>query len=155
MRLRAGLKLLSLRRKVLSKGRRLASTKKRPSLTKGRVELQPVRVPNTLQGAILFRQEVSFYYTDTDGSPTGLRRGYPHAMWREGVVTYVHMWVLPGSVSEGRLPGWRTFKSGAIRQLTVRENPLRIGNKPAPFTLAPGWNPSYYRRVGTPIAIVK
>ena len=149
MFVRSGLKLLSLRSKVAR-----SITKGQPTKLSSRTKKR-VKIPNTLQAAILFRQEVSFYYSDADGSPVGLRRGYPHAVWKERGRTWLHMWVLPGSVSEGTLPGWRRFDVNRIRQLRVIQNPIEIQGEPARFPLAPGWNPSYYRRRGTPVYLVK
>lgn len=136
-------------RRLLPRSRSLGTTRK-ASLAASR----SVEVPQTLDGAIDYRQEVQFSYTDKDGSPTGIRKGYPHAVWKQNGQIWLHMWVRPGSVSEGRLPGWRKFAVRRIRNLKVIVNPLTINGAPAPFVPSPGWNPSYYRRVGTPVNLI-
>jgi len=115
-----------------------------------------------LERAIELKNPVSFFYNDKwqpEGvtGKYGTRIGNPHAIWRgnNGTV-YLHMYVDPQSASAtGDLPGWRTFIVSRITGVSVSELGTRLSGKPVQFVTAPGWNPAWYSRVGTPIAMIK
>ena len=114
-----------------------------------------------LKRAIELKNPVTFFYNDKwqeEGvvGKYGQRVGNPHAIWRgnNGTV-YLHMYVDPQSASAtGDLPGWRTFILGRIQNVSVLELGTRLFGKPIQFVDAPGWNPAWYSRVGTPIKLV-
>lgn len=115
-----------------------------------------------LKQAIDNKQPVSFFYNDKwqpEGvtGKYGTRVGNPHALWRgnNGTV-YLHLYVDPQSASAtGDLPGWRTFIVNRITGVSVLELGSRLFGRPIQFVNAPGWNPRWYSRVGTPIDLVK
>jgi hypothetical protein len=115
-----------------------------------------------LQRAIENRQPVTFYYVDKwqpPGTPgaAGQRLGNPHAIWKgpNGSV-YLHLYVDPQSATAtGSLPGWRTFLLDRIQNVSVLELGTNFLGRPVRFVAAPGWNPAWYRRVGTPITLLK
>lgn len=112
--------------------------------------------------AIQNREPVTFFYNDKwqeEGvkGKYGQRVGNPHAIWkgRNGRV-YLHMYVDPQSASAtGDLPGWRTFLINRIQSVSALELGTSFFGKKVQFVLAPGWNPGWYSRVGTPIVLVK
>jgi len=112
--------------------------------------------------AIENKQPVSFFYNDKwqeEGvtGKYGQRVGNPHAVWRgsNGTV-YLHLYVDPQSASAtGDLPGWRTFIVPRIQNVSVLELGTKLFGKPIRFVDAPGWNPAWYSRVGSPIHLVK
>jgi len=115
---------------------------------------------SVLKWAIENKQAVSFSYTDVSVEEEGRvgkrgrRVGNPHAIWRDhGGTVYLHLWADPRSSSaSGRLPGWRTYIVGRMTNVAPEESPLR-SRRPQKFANAPGWNPAWYSREGTPIAI--
>jgi hypothetical protein len=115
-----------------------------------------------LERAIELKNPVSFFYNDKwqpEGvtGKYGTRIGNPHALWRgnNGTV-YLHLYVDPQSASAtGDLPGWRTFIVSRIQGVSVLELGTRLFGSPVQFVTAPGWNPAWYSRVGTPIAMIK
>ncbi len=115
-----------------------------------------------LERAIQNKQPVSFFYNDKwqdEGTPGkyGQRIGNPHAVWRgnNGTV-YLHLYVDPQSASAtGDLPGWRTFILNRIQNVSVLELGARLMGQNIGFTLAPGWNPAWYSRVGTPLFLIR
>jgi len=115
-----------------------------------------------LETAIKNRQPVSFFYNDK-WQPEGVtgkygqRVGNPHAIWKgSNGTTYLHLYVDPQSASAtGDLPGWRTFILGRIQNVSVLELGTKLFGKPIQFVQAPGWNPAWYSRVGTPIYLIK
>lgn len=115
-----------------------------------------------LKDAIERRQPVTFYYDDKwqpEGVPgkIGQRLGNPHALWRGSNGTlYLHLYVDPQSASAtGGLPGWRTFIVDRIQNVSVLELGTRFLGRPVVFVAAPGFNPAWYSRVGTPIQLLK
>jgi hypothetical protein len=117
---------------------------------------------DNLKYAIAMRLPVSYYYVDKWQKPTtpgarGQREGNPHAMWTgKNGTTYVHLYVDPRSASAtGDLPGWRTFILSRIQNASVVTLGKSFFGKNITFTLAPGYNPSWYRRNGRPIVLAQ
>ncbi len=116
-----------------------------------------------LKYAIKNRLPVSYYYVDKWQPPEkpgarGQREGNPHAIWRDNRTnrTYVHLYVDPRSASAtGGLPGWRTFLLDRVQNASVITLGSSFFGKPIKFTLAPGYNPPWYRRVGQPIELAE
>jgi hypothetical protein len=112
-----------------------------------------------LKQAIQSRVLVRFAYSDT-GEPRfrAFRTGSPHAIWREGSKTYVHVYVRPGTPSRSKAsPPWRTFILSKVQDLElILTNPSQFQPEGSQFTLAPGWRPSWYSRQGrAPIALAR
>jgi len=104
-----------------------------------------------LMEAIEQRLTVSFRYKNKDGT-TGRRHGNPHAIWIEDGVRWLHLYASPQSTSEsGSLPGWRTYALSRISDVSAE---VFIGDVSSQFALAPGWNPGWYSRVGSPVKLV-
>jgi hypothetical protein len=118
-------------------------------------------VMGNLSQAIERKQPVSFFYKDKwqpEGTPgaLGQRVGNPHAIWKRGKSTYLHLYVDPQSATAtGGLPGWRTFLVDRIQGVSVLELGTTFLGKPVKFVTAPGWNPSWYRQVGQPIKLLQ
>lgn len=118
---------------------------------------------SNLRFAIANRLPVSYYYVDKWQPPEkpgarGQREGNPHAMWTDNRTgrTYVHLYVDPRSASAtGDLPGWRTFLLNRIQNASVITLGTSFFGKPIRFRLAPGYNPPWYRSVGTPIQLAE
>lgn len=118
---------------------------------------------DNIRYAIANRLPVSFYYVDKWQEPNtpgsrGQREGNPHAMWRDNRtgLTYVHVYIDPRSASATRdLPGWRTFILDRMQNASVITLGTSFFGKPIKFRLAPGFNPSWYRTVGTPIQLAQ
>ncbi len=115
-----------------------------------------------LQQAIALKNPVSFFYNDKwqpEGvtGKYGTRVGNPHAVWRgKNGTVYLHLYVDPQSASAtGDLPGWRTFIISRIQNVSVLELGTKFFGRPIQFVNAPGWNPAWYSRVGTPIKLIK
>ena len=114
-----------------------------------------------LTNAIERKQPVTFYYNDKwqpDGTPgkLGQRVGNPHAIWiGPNGTKYLHLYVDPQSASAtGDLPGWRTFILSRIQNVSVLELGTKFFGGTVQFVRAPGWNPGWYSRVGTPVALI-
>jgi hypothetical protein len=114
-----------------------------------------------LQKAIDLKNPVSFFYNDKwqpEGvlGKYGTRVGNPHAIWRgKNGTVYLHLYVDPQSASAtGDLPGWRTFIISRIQNVSVFELGSRMFGRPVQFVTAPGWNPGWYFRVGTPLQMI-
>lgn len=114
-----------------------------------------------LKRAIDLKNPVSFFYNNrwTEEGVTGKygqRVGNPHAIWRgDNGTVYLHMYVDPQSASAtGDLPGWRTFIVSRIQNVSVLELGSRLFGRPIQFVDAPGWRPTWYAQVGTPIKLV-
>jgi len=112
--------------------------------------------------AIENKQPVSFFYNDKwqeEGvtGKYGQRVGNPHAIWTgTNGTTYVHLYVDPQSASAtGDLPGWRTFILGRIQNVSVLKLGTKLFGSPITFVTGPGYNPSWYSRNGTALALVK
>lgn len=114
-----------------------------------------------LKKAINSKQPVAFFYNDK-WQPEGVsgkygnRVGNPHAVWRgKNGTVYLHLYVDPQSASAtGDLPGWRTFIVNRIQNVSVLELGTRLFGRQIEFVTAPGWNPAWYSRVGTPIDLI-
>jgi len=119
-------------------------------------------VEANLTDAINRKQPVTFFYDDKwqpDGVPgkIGQRVGNPHAIWIGNNGTkYLHLYVDPQSASAtGDLPGWRTFIVSRIQNVSVLELGTTLFGKPVAFVFAPGWQPAWYSKAGTPVVLVK
>tara|TARA_R110002049_G_scaffold69250_1_gene179417 strand:+ start:178 stop:654 length:477 start_codon:yes stop_codon:yes gene_type:complete len=119
-------------------------------------------VKGNLVRAIETKQPVTFFYKDKwqpEGTPgaLGQRVGNPHAIWRgTNGRTYLHLYVDPQSATAtGDLPGWRTFLVNRIQGVSVLELGSSFFGRPVRFVTAPGWNPSWYSRVGQPIKLLE
>lgn len=137
-----------------------------PKVTPGRLLTGRLEIERGLVEAIKERQPVRFMYTDkiVRGSPgagvRGSRVGNPHALFRgENGGFYLHMYIDPQSASQSRsrgtatAPGWRTFLLNRITDLEPLNPPSRLFGGVQRFPIAPGYNPSFYRRVGIPVAL--
>ncbi len=121
---------------------------------------------SNLKYAIENRLPVSYFYVDkwqpaTQPGARGQREGNPHAIWTMNGKTYVHLYVDPRSASasaalgEASLPGWRTFILDRAQNVNVITLGRSFFGKDIRFKIAPGFNPGWYSRVGSPVAIVK
>jgi len=144
-------------------GQTIVSPKVQPGkLLTGRREIE-----RGLAEAIRARQPVRFMYTDKyvkgrgGAGVRGSRIGNPHALFMgERGGFYLHMYVDPQSASQSRsrgtatTPGWRTFLLNRITDLEPLAPPRKLFGGVQQFPIAPGYNPSWYRRVGIPVALV-
>jgi len=121
-----------------------------------------------IKWAIENKQSVNFRYVDKWRKPNergakGPRIGNPHALWlgKNGTL-YLHMYIDPQSASAsasdgtGRKPGWRTYIVSRIDEAAVRDAGFsRWTATRNTFSVAPGYNSSWYSQFGRPIALAK
>ena len=138
-----------------------------PKVTPGRLLTGRREIERGLAEAIKERQPVRFMYTDKvvrcrpGAGVRGSRVGNPHALFmgERGGSYYLHMYIDPQSASQSRsrgtatAPGWRTFLLNRITDLEPLNPPTKLFGGVQRFPIAPGYNPSFYRRVGIPVAL--
>ena len=96
-----------------------------------------------LKNTITDKVPIQFNY-NRPGKTPGVRTGNPHAVYIKPLKSgeeqiYVDVWQTGGVSDSGpELPGWRKFFLNDITDI------VPLADR-APFVIAPGYNPTYYK----------